>query len=591
MVQRLTPFAVPLALLAAACGGGGSAPGEPGQGASQPRSGLLITLDTTRYDALGCLGGPPGVSPHLDALAREGLIYSQARTVSPLTMPSHATILTGLTPLRHTVHTNSQLALPASAETLAERATAHGLTTAAFVAAVVLDAGFGLHQGFEVYDQPVAPEVQAELHYDRRRAREVGDAAVAWIEGLDAERRFFLWVHFFDPHLPYDPPAEFVEQAGGPGYHAEVAAMDAAIGRIFAALRERGLYDQTLIAVVADHGEGLGDHGEDTHGTLAYDSTIRVPFFLRYPDGHRAGDRSSEVVSVTDVFPTFVEGLGLGAASDIDGISLYRRAVPDDRGIYFESLYGHFSFGWSPLVGWADARGKYLHSSQPEFYVPTEDAAEAHDRIDGLEPDFLGSYTAAIAELGRRPRLVRTMGDAAGAEALSGLQNLGYTGAGPGAAEAGPSDPLATEGRPSPAAMREAYAEFRLAQELNVHGRPREAIPLLERVLEVNPQNAEAWFQLGGARLQVGDLDGSLEASRQALAVGRPWYGPHRNLALAYERLERPADALASYRAALELGPPAVDLLQRAIELCTELGKDDEADGLRLELLRLRGGG
>jgi arylsulfatase A-like enzyme len=205
----------------------------------RPRSALVLTLDTTRHDALSCLGGPPGATPRLDALAAEGVLYTAARTTAPLTLPAHASVLTGLTPPRHTVHTNGYDVVPSSATTLAERARERDFQTAAFIAAVVLADGFGLSQGFELYDQPAPPLVQSTLHYDRRSSKEVADAAVAWIERLDPERPFFAWAHFFDPHLPHEPAPDLAARFGGDSYHAAVATMDREIGRIFDALRRR----------------------------------------------------------------------------------------------------------------------------------------------------------------------------------------------------------------------------------------------------------------------------------------------------------------------------------------------------------------
>ncbi|MCZ6599113.1 MAG: sulfatase, partial [Planctomycetota bacterium] len=411
-----------LAATASSCGGGGDC---------GPRSALLITLDTTRYDALGCTGGPPGVSPNLDALAAEGVLYEQARTVCPLTMPAHASIFTGLYPLRHTVHMNSMLALPSSAHTLAERASQRGFQTAAFIAAVVLADDFGLAQGFERYDQPAPPLVQREeIHYDRRPANEVADDAIAWLAERDPERPFLLWTHFFDPHVPHDPPGEFLRAGKGDPYLGAVAFMDHHIGRILAALDEEGLLDETIVVVVADHGEARGDHGESTHGVLAYDSTIRVPLIVRHPDGWRAGERSDEIVSVVDVFPTLVEALELGGPGDVDGVSLHRRRAPPDRGVYYESYYGFFSYGWSPLAGWADARGRYLHSSAPEYYALTDE----EERVDLIaEQDELERYRRAIDSIAGRSRLTRDANDTAAAHVLAQLQRLGYTGAAAGA--------------------------------------------------------------------------------------------------------------------------------------------------------------
>ncbi|MEM7305660.1 MAG: sulfatase-like hydrolase/transferase [Planctomycetota bacterium] len=569
-----------IGLLGLALAGCGSGPGP-----AKPRSALVITLDTTRYDALGCTGGPSQASPNLDALAGEGVLYTHARTVAPLTMPSHATILTGLTPLRHTVHTNSQLTLPESAVTLAERAAERGFQTGAFVAAVVLADSFGLDQGFDVYDQPTPPLVQQTLHYDRRRAAEVADAAIAWIDQLDPERPFLAWAHFFDPHLPYEPPQRFVDQVGEEGYHAEVAAMDFAIGRILDALRDKGLYDETMVVVVADHGEGNGDHGEQTHGTLAFDSTIRVQMIVRYTDGHRAGERSDEIVSATDVYPTLVEALELGAINDVDGMSLFKRAVPPERGVYFESYYGFYSFGWSPVVGWANRDGKYLHSSAPEFYTPREDGGETLNRFDALG-DGVGAYRDGIDAVAGRSRLERATTDAAEAAVIAKLQGLGYTGAGSDAI--GLPHPLEDTGLPSPLEMQELYRVQLYAQDLNSAGRAAEAVPLYRRVVAGNEGNAAAWFQLGGALIQVEEYEESIEASQRALAVGHSWYGPHRNVGLAYDNLGQPEEALAGYKRALDTAPDMIDLLTRVIALCEQLGDDDQANAFRMQLIQAR---
>lgn len=570
-----------LALALTSCGGGGE-----GTGSAAPRSALVVTLDTTRHDALTCMGGPPGASPRLDALAAEGVVYSEARTVTPLTLPSHSTIMTGLTPLRHTVHTNSQLALPSSATTLAERARAQGLQTAAFVAAVVLADTFGLAQGFEHYDQPSPPLVQQTLHYDRRRASDVADSAVEWIEELDPARPFFAWAHFFDPHLPLEAPQRFVDQVSGASpYHAEVAAMDHAIGRILDALDARGLLDETLVVVVADHGEGHGDHGEETHGTLAYDSTLRVPMIVRYPDGFRAGERSDEVVSVTDVYPTLVEALQLGALNDVDGISLFKREAPADRGVYFETYYGFYSFGWSPIVGWADRRGKYLFSTTPEYFV-AGDRAEAINRIDAVDAQDIASCRAGIAALGERPKLERGAGDAAEQAVISAIQALGYTGAGGDGLRLPP--PLEELDRPSPTEMNEVYRLLLYAQDLSNRGEADQAIPAFHKVLGRNPTNAAAWFQLGGAQIQAEQYEASIESSRRAIAEGHGWYGPYKNLGLANEHLGRPEEALLAYEQALETAPMMIEILNRCVTICDGLRLEDKANRYRVLLIEAR---
>lgn len=566
-----------LSALPAGCGGAKD---------EHPRSALILTLDTTRYDALGCLGGPAGVSPRLDALAAEGVLYTEARTTAPLTMPAHTSVFTGLTPLRHTVRSNGSDVVPASAVTLAERARERGFQTAAFVAAVVLADGFGLSQGFERYDEPVPPLVQSTLHFDRRPARAVADAAIAWIEGLDKERPFLAWAHFFDPHLPHEPAPDLAARFAADTYHAAVATMDREIGRILDALHARGLDDETLVIVVADHGEGRWEHGEETHSTAAYDSTIRVPMIVRYPDRYRAGERSDEIVSAVDVYPTVVEALDLGALNDVDGQSLYRHIVPPERGVYFETYYGYLSFGWSPVTGFADRRGKYLHSSRPELYTPSTDPGEHLNRIDTASAEELERYRAGIREMARRPALAREATTGAGPEVARAMAALGYTGAG-GAGRELP-DPLAQLDLPSPHDMQAVHASFLLAQIQNNPEHASEAAALLRGIVAQDPGNAMAWFQLGAALIHTGDYRGSLEASNRALQLGPPAHGPLLNVGLAHEHLGEPEQALQAYAAALEVEPNLLDTLQRCSELCDALGRKAEADAYRVRLIEVR---
>jgi choline-sulfatase len=567
-----------LSLLLAACGGGKE---------EHPRSALVITLDTTRYDALGCLGGPAGVSPRLDALAAEGVLYTEARTTVPLTLPAHASMLTGLNPPRHTVHVNGYEVVPASAVTLAERARERGFQTGAFIAAVVLADGFGLAQGFDHYDQLDPPLMETTLHYDRRPARAVADAAIGWIDALDKERPFLAWVHFYDPHQPYEPAPDLAARFGTDLYHASVATMDREIGRILDALRAQGLDDETLVIVVADHGEGRWEHGEETHGTQAYDSTMRVPMIVRYHDRFRAGERSDEIVGVVDVYPTAVEALGLGALNDVDGISLYRRTVPPDRGVYFETYYGYLSFGWSPVTGFADRSGKYIHSSRPELYTPRTDPGERADRIGSAGAEELERYRAAIRDLCARTPLARGEDPELGPEVARAMAALGYTAAGGGGRELPPA--LAPLEVPSPHDMQAVHTSFLLAQMRTNAEHAGEAVPLLQGIVAQDPGNVMAWFLLGAALIHTGDYSGALDASNRALQIGPPSHGPLLNVGLAHEHLGEPEEALAAYAAALALEPRLLDTLQRCSEICDALGRKAEADAYRVRLIEARG--
>ena len=372
-MRRILP-AVPCLVALAAIGCSADPPAAPSEKAASKTSILLVTLDTTRADALGCLGGRPGVTPRLDALAREGVLYTQARTTAPVTLPAHASMFTGLYPIRHGARDNGRTPLPPEATTLAELAREAGLETAAFVAAAVLDDAWGLDQGFETYVDPTRPhDGSVSAMYVERSAEEVVGDALRWLRERDAGRPFLLWVHLFDPHAPYVPPPAFARQAGGDPYLGEVARADAGVGALLDELARQDLDDETLVVVVSDHGEGLGDHGEVTHGSLAYDTTLRVPLIVRHPDGRRAGTRSDEAASVVDVLPTVAAALGLEAPAGIDGVDLGEPLDGAERGIFFETSYGFLHYGWSPISGWLEGGLKYVHDA---CLLYTSDAAD-----------------------------------------------------------------------------------------------------------------------------------------------------------------------------------------------------------------------
>jgi arylsulfatase A-like enzyme len=564
-MRATTATALCCALALAACGGG-----TP----DRPRSALLVTMDTTRADALSCYGGPPGVTPNLDALARDGVLYLQARTTAPLTMPTHASMLTGLYPIRHTVRSNSAEALPASARTLAEAARDGGLDTAAFVAAVVLASDFGLAQGFDVYDEPEKPAVATEIHYEERSADEVADRAIAWLVGRDPDAPFFLWVHFFDPHQPYDPPADMLAQAGGDPYRAEVARMDRAIGRLIDALERIGALDETLVVAAADHGEALEEHGEGTHGCLVYDGVIRVPLIVRDPAGERAGERSGEIVSTADVYPTIADALGLRAERDVDGRSLFRRRVPPDRGVYFESYYGFFSFGWSHLAGWADARGKTIQSSDPEFYDVHADPGEERDLVDE-RGDVVAEHRARLDALARKPTLVRTGDDQASQALADQLQALGYAGVGSGGED--PLHPLAESDRPNPRDRIGVHRRYLRAIALNAARQHAEAAEILEEITATDRLHVGAWSELSTSYVKTGRFEDAIRAAGRAFELGSRWYGVHENLGVSYDNLSSYSDAVEQYERVLELRPGHRQIRDRLVALLRHLGREEDA--------------
>jgi len=523
--------------------------GHSSEESPRPVDVVLITLDTTRADVLAAGPERAALAPHLDRLFSEGVEYTEARSVSPLTLPAHASMMTGLYPPRTGVRGNGPMMLGAEAVTLAERARGAGYRTAAFVAALALDRVYGLEQGFEVYDQPRQRAGRAVGAISERPATEVVSAARAFLASHDDRGPLFLWVHFFDPHAPYEPPPGALDRAGGDLYRGEVAAMDQALGSLLEELGRAGLLERALVAVVGDHGEALGEHGEPTHGQLCYDGTLRVPFMLRYPDGHRAGQQSAELVSVVDVQATLLECMGLAPPDDADGVSLYRRSAPATRGLYFESFEGWRLHGWSPLVGWIDRNGKYIHSSRPELILAGtaegEGGTVAADRAD-TAPYLQGIRSVLDGERLAPPG--RTGLDEARRRELAAL---GYTASEHAAGDF--PDPLEVAELQSPA---ERIGDTVLLEAASVQlgvGKLSQAAATLEELVERNPDSPTMLEVLARCRLGERNFEAALELLQRRLALPPESIATHRDLATCLRELGRPQEADAHVRRSLEL--------------------------------------
>lgn len=564
------------ALLGAALGPSSCGRGSPD---SERPSAILITLDTTRADALGSYGRKPSLTPHLDALAAESVVYDFAHTVAPITLPSHASMLTGLYPVRHTVRDNGVAPVPQSARTVAEAAREAGYDTAAFVAAIVLDGSFALDQGFDVYDAPVDVDPTAmDIHGDRS-AREMVDRALAWLDARDGGRPFFLWVHVFDPHSPYEPPAEF--RRGGSVealYAGEVQGMDRELGRLVQGLKAAGVFERSTVVVVADHGEALGQNGELTHGAFCYEPVLRVPLFVRQPGGPRAGERSNDVVSVVDVAPTLVDALELAPLGAIDGLSLLGAPLPAERGVYFECYSGYLSYGWSPLSGWIDARGKYLHSSSPEFFELGSDPTEATNRFGQLD---VGRYEQGIAQVAERPAL-EAGGDATTEALVEQIRSLGYAALGPQRADL--PHPLAPSPLPSPAERKDELKAAYRGYDLLRAGQVGAAIELFQSLVAENPRQ---WFvldHLATALIRAERFPEAIAPLQTLLRNGVERPANYYNLGACLYISGQRAEAVRAFRRAVELAPGNAPFATKLAEILRMEGRPDEAQAVLDEL-------
>jgi len=395
---------------------------------TQPPIGIVvITLDTTRADRLSTYGFNDVSLPGLERLAREGVVFAQATTVAPLTLPAHTSLFTGLLPPNHGVRDNADNALSDAHTTLAELLHARGFRTGAFVSSIVLGPGRGLKQGFDRYqgvrevDGPAAgPEAW------QRRANDVMDDAIGWLDTV-GDSPFFLWTHLYDAHRPYDPPEPYRTTYGHNLYVGEIAFADSQIGRLLQALDQRGLRDRTIVIVAGDHGESLGGHGERDHGVFVYEEVLRVPLIVRAPALRPA--RVDEIVRLTDVMPTVLEMFDVPSPAT-DGVSLVdlMNGRKNNLGLeaYSESLYPQ-RLGWSPLRALRDGKFKLIDAPRPELYDVEDDPIEERNIYDGRRA-LAEKMTARLAALARGHGSTSTPGAGVNPEVQARLASLGYLG-------------------------------------------------------------------------------------------------------------------------------------------------------------------
>jgi tetratricopeptide (TPR) repeat protein len=538
---------------------------------------LLITIDTLRADAMSVYGGRAR-TPRLEQIASRGATFSFAHSHAVVTLPSHASLLTGTYPYEHGVRDNNGYRVKKDQATLATRLKALGFATGAFVGGFPLDQRFGLNAGFDVYDDRIA-EVGSTIDFSlpERRADAVVDPALGWINGQTG--KWFTWVHVFDPHAPYLPPAEFASQYPNDPYAAEIAWTDAALGPLFDRLATQPR--PTLVIVTADHGEGLGDHAELTHGIFAYESTLRVPMIVAVIDPSRAPARGVRVdtpVRHIDVVPTVLEAIGVPADATLPGASLLP-AVDGrggDRPSYFEAMTANISRGWAPLRGVIVGREKYIDLPEQELYALDSDPVEKQnlsatrrDRVDVLLNALRAFNMAAPSLPGEETSAVRDR-----------LRALGYVGGSP----APPKDRYRDEDDPK--RLIEIDALLHRAGDEYQRGFVQKAIGLFSEAIGRRPDTADAYRYLAFVYWQAGRPDLAIQTLETALARGishrdvRVKLGiylaetgtPARAISLldglagddiealnalgiAFARAGREADALRTFNHALEIDP------------------------------------
>lgn len=558
----------------------------------QAPSVILITLDTTRADRMGFLGSKRGLTPNLDQVAQQAIVFERAYTQAPLTTVSHATILTGTYPQFHRVNDFGSR-LPSHIPFLPDLLRQHGYRTAAFVGSIILDPRNGLapgfDRGFDFYDAGYTLEQDGKDRFEtvERRADGVVARAVRWLDENSAHP-FFLWVHLYDPHQPYDPPAPYAARFASAPYDGEIASMDGALGKLFSYLRKRSLYRGSLIAVMADHGEALGQHGEESHGIFLYDETVHVPLFIKLPEELHAGSRISSPVRLVDVAPTIVQAVGISVPEEMQGESLLltlgQRA--QERPIYSETDYPRQGFGWSAISSLRQGSYLYVQAPRRELYDIRADASESHNIADKnvALTNALAARLAGIQSQYSSSNATNSASNMTASQkaAVAALSSLGYVAHG-------------RENQASSAALADPKDKITVANELQDatlmvdSGRPREAIPLLQKVVGSDPgiyfaqlelglaetnrkryseavgplnraaelmaDSGLAQYELGVVLFETGDGKAAAAHLERAVALMPEAADAHFSLGSVYARIDRIPDAIRELHSALNIAP------------------------------------
>ncbi len=501
--RRLWPALLAAALLlgAGGCRRGGElvSPGAPV---------ILISVDTLRADHLPAYGYRGVDTPNLDAFRQDSVLFENAYSQVPLTLPSHTAIMTGLLPPQNGVRDNLGYALGPGPATLAATLKEKGYATGAAVSTIVLSHATGVSRGFDFYEDNIEPtRMSQSISRVQRGGNDTQAILAEWVAGHSG-KPFFAFLHLFEPHSPYAPPEPYLSRYKL-RYDGEIARADEIVGTFVKFLKESGVYDRALIVFLSDHGEGLDDHGEDEHGVLIYRESIHVPLMVKLPKSARHGESVRAAVGLVDVFPTVAEVLGIPVPAGLAGRSLLsalRPAGPEASGprrIYSETLYPRLHLGWSDLASLEDERDHYIESPRPELYDLAADPAEKRDLAAGLPPAF----RSMRAELARMPRPLQPPGKS-DPEQMKQLAALGYI-------SASTAD-LTAKDLPAPRDRIGAVTQLKAGFGALQAGRYAEAVAVLGKLLKTEPGMTDVWQMYGEACMKLGREDEALAALQQA---------------------------------------------------------------------------
>jgi len=590
---------------------------------------VLITIDTLRADHVGCYGYKQIKTPNIDALAADGTRFERAFAVVPVTLPSHTTMLTGTYPMLSGMHDFSLNKLSTAQPTLASVLKQAGYATGAVVAAAVLDSRFGLNQGFDFYYDHFDFSRLNEGNLDEmeRPGNQVADLTLDWL-GTNWQKKFFLWMHLYDPHFPYNPPEPYRTEYAGRLYDGEIAFADAQVGRVVRFLKEKGIYQNTLIVLAGDHGEGLGEHGEKTHGFFIYNSTMHVPLIIRLPGG-KVGQTVEDVVSLVDLMPTVLTEVGVDVPAQVQGKNLFEEKAPaeqssspapsgpadksirstpsGERTVYGETFMPRLHFNWGELRGAENAKYHFIEAPKPELYDVAKDPGELHNLFaekKAVSEEMRAKLVGMIREYSAGKELAeKTSLDPALAERLKSLGYVAFSGGGDSA--------ISNHDLPDPKDRIGEFENFSDAMSDSQHGRYQESIEKLKTVLKNEPNSvpghylqglnyyrlkmypeavtelqktvelssdyALAFFNLGMAQAHAGQIDAAIATLTRALELDATNFDAAFNLGVAYLQKRDLEDAAGAFRKSITANPDFARGHRALGETLLYQGKIDEA--------------
>ncbi len=521
---------------------------------------LFFTLDTTRADHLGCYGYDRAETPNMDRLAETGILFKNATCQVPLTLPSHSSMFTGTYPFYHGVRDNGAFYLEPERTTLAEVLKVHGMATSAFVGAFVVDSRWGLDQGIDYYydNFDFAKYKRISLDSVQREGGEVIEAFFEWFEE-NHQKKFFSWIHFYDPHTPYDPPEPYKTRFSKWNwglYDGEIAYVDELIGKVLDKLIEKDVLKKTLIVIVGDHGESLGQHKENAHGFFIYDAAISVPLIIHFPSRNLKAKKVNARVETIDIMPTLLQILGLPLPSEVQGKSLLPLILDkhsnQERFAYSETYYPRYHFGWSELKSLQNSRYKYIQAPRPELYDIVNDPNELTNiyrqeiRIGKQFEEKLNSLLEKMSAEGIKEKGPQKLDE----EAMEKLMALGYVGGFTSQAKLSKTGDL-----PDPKDKIHLFNKIKMAEGNFAEDKLDRALERITEVIEEDSQIMEARRVRARIFLKTNKLEEAIEECKEALKIDPEYEAAIFSLAHAYKRLKKYEEAITGYERLMQLDP------------------------------------